>query len=89
MKGRLGCRAILMRSQALRLAEDLALGFLELLLDQRDFLLDADVEGVGFRMLLQLLKLVLQFDDRLFEVELMFHRLKLSQFQAVQATPIS
>ena len=60
--------------------EDLALGFLQLLLDQANFLLEADVEGVGFRVLLQLLKLVLQLHNRLFEVELMFHRPKPSQF---------
>ena len=58
--------------------KDLAPGFLQLLLDQANFLLNADVEGMGFRMLFQLLKLVLQLHYRLFEVELVFHRPKTS-----------
>jgi len=72
-------RAILTRPGA-EVGKDLAFGFLELLLDHADFLIDADVQGVRLRMLLQLLELVLQLYDRLFEVELMFHPLQASQF---------
>ena len=55
------------------IGEDLAFGFFELLLDSADFLLEADVKGMGFRVLFQLLKLALELQDRLFEVELVFH----------------
>ena len=73
MKGRLGCRAILTRSQALRLAKIWRLVSSSFFSIKRDLLLEADAEGMGFRVLLQLRKLVLQFHNRLFEVELMFH----------------
>ena len=56
--------------------EDLAFGFLQLLLDQSDLLPETDVERVGLGVLLQLRKLVLQLRNRLFDVELMFHRFK-------------
>jgi hypothetical protein len=54
--------------------EYLPLGFLELLFDHGDLFLDANAEGVRFRVFFQLVQLGLQFSNRLFEVEVMFHQ---------------
>ena len=46
---------------------------LEFDFDLLDFLLQADPHGVRLRVLAKLIQLALQFDDRLLEIELMFH----------------
>ena len=53
--------------------EDVPPGFRQFFLDELDFLLEADAERVFFRVLAQFIQLGLQFDDRLLEIELMFH----------------
>ena len=53
--------------------ENLPPGFLQFFLDELDFLLEADAQRMLFRVLAEVLQLVLQFDDRLLEIELMFH----------------
>ena len=53
--------------------KDLAAGFLDFLLNKRDFLIDADAKGMCLRMLLELIQLDLEFDYRLLEIEMMFH----------------
>ena len=58
--------------------KDLALGFFDLLLNDRNFFLQSNAEGMLFGVLSQLLKLALQFCNRLLEVELMFHPLQFS-----------
>ena len=49
-------------------------GLRNLFLDLMDFLFEADPKGMGFRMFLEFRQFILQFNDRLFKVELMFHR---------------
>ncbi len=56
-----------------KIGEDVPPGFRQFFLDELDFLLEADAERVLFRVLAQFLQLGLQFDDRLLEIELMFH----------------
>ena len=53
--------------------ENVPPGFLQFFFDELDFLLEADAERMFFRMLAEFVQLVLQFDDRLLEIELMFH----------------
>ena len=49
-------------------------GFLQFLFDELDFLLETDAERMFFSgCFFEFLQLVLQFDDRLLEIELMFH----------------
>ena len=57
----------------MRFRENLPPGFLQLLFDELDFLLETDAERMFFRVLAEFVQLVLQFDDRLLEIELMFH----------------
>jgi hypothetical protein len=56
-----------------QIGEYLTPGFLDLLFDQFAFLLKTDVQGVFFGMLLQVLQLGLQFEDRFLEIKLVFH----------------
>ena len=64
--------------------ENLPPGFLQLLFDELDFLLEADAERMLFRVFPQFVQLALQFDNRLFEIELMFHASgKLNVFRPV------
>ena len=53
--------------------ENLPPGFLQLLFDELDFLLEADAQRMLFRVFAEFVQLALQFDDRLLEIELMFH----------------
>ena len=53
--------------------ENLPAGFLQLFFDELDFLLEADAQRMLFRMFAEFVQLALQFDDRLLEIELMFH----------------
>ena len=53
--------------------ENLAAGFFQLFLDKLDFLFKTDAERVFFRVGPEFVQLVLQFGDRLFEIELMLH----------------
>ena len=55
------------------ISENLAARFLDFVFDLLNLRLDADAERVHLRMLLQLSQFVLQFNDRLFKVELMSH----------------
>ena len=55
------------------ICEDLATGFLDFLLDERDFLIDTDAKGMCLRMLPEFIQLGLEFDYRLLEIEMMFH----------------
>ena len=48
-------------------------GFRQLFFNELDFLFEADAERVFFRVFAQFIQLGLQFDDRLLEIELMFH----------------
>ena len=59
MKGRFGCRAILIRSQALRLAKICRLVSSIFFSIKLDLLLEADAQRMLLRVLLQLLQLVL------------------------------
>ena len=56
-----------------QVGKDLASGFLDLLFDQGNLFLETDAQGMSFRVLSELLEFVLQFNDRLFEIEMMFH----------------
>src|SRR5690242_21657460 len=53
--------------------ENLPAGFLQLLFDQLDFLLETDAQRMLFRVFPKVVELALQFDNRFFEIELMFH----------------
>ena len=53
--------------------EDVPPGFRQFFLDELDFLLEADAERMLFRVSAQVIQFFLQFDDRLLEIELMFH----------------
>ncbi len=53
--------------------ENLPARLLQLFLDQLDFLLKADAQRMLLRMRPEFIQLVLQFGDRLFEIELMLH----------------
>ena len=55
------------------IGKDVPPGFRQLFFDELDFLLEADAERMFFRVFAQFIQLVLQFDDRLLEIELMFH----------------
>ena len=57
--------------------ENLPAGFLQFFFDELDFLLEADAQRMFLRMRAEFIQLVLQFDDRLFEIELMFHALEI------------
>ena len=54
--------------------KNLALGFFELFFDQGNFFLDADSEGMSFRVFSEFFEFGLQFDNRLLEIEMMFHQ---------------
>ena len=56
-----------------QIGEDLLPHLGNLLLPLADFVLKIDTERMRFRMLLEFLELVLQFDNRFLEIELMFH----------------
>ena len=62
------------------IGKDLAFRLFDLLFDESNFLFEADFQRMSFGMFLQLLELMLQFNNRLFEVELMFHPLNFSDF---------
>src|ERR1044071_1817744 len=53
--------------------EDLAPRFFDLLFDLRRFLLEADAQGMGLRMLSEFLQFALQFHDRFLEIKIVFH----------------
>jgi hypothetical protein len=53
--------------------EDLPPGLLQFFFDELDFLLKADARANAFPGGPQVIQLGLQFDDRLLEIELMFH----------------
>ena len=53
--------------------KDFFAGLRDLLFDQGGFLVEIDAEAVIFAMLNQLFQLVLQLQDRLLEIQLMFH----------------
>ncbi len=55
--------------------KDLPSGFFQLFFDELDFLFETDAQRMGFRMLSEVFQLVLEFDDRFFEIELVFHAL--------------
>src|SRR5437762_575093 len=72
-----------------KVGKNLAAGVLDLLFNEPDFLLKTDAEGMRLRLLLQLFKLVLQFNNRLFKVELMFHSdAKVSSFKCFKQREI-
>ena len=48
-------------------------GFLEFFFDQLEFLVKTDAQGMLLRLCPEFFELVLQFDDRFLEIELMFH----------------
>ena len=48
-------------------------GFLDFSFYERDLFLEGNVDRMGFWMLSEFFELFLQFDDRLLEIELMFH----------------
>jgi len=50
--------------------------FLQLAFDGLDFVLKTDAQRMLFRMLPELVQPGLQFDDRLLEIELMFHAVR-------------
>jgi hypothetical protein len=56
------------------IGEDLAAGLGDLFLDRLDFALEVHVHRVFLGVALQVFELVFQLDDRLFKVQLMFHR---------------
>jgi hypothetical protein len=53
--------------------ENLPPGFFQFFFDELDFLFKTDAQGMFFRMQTELVQLVLQLRDRLFEIKLMFH----------------
>jgi hypothetical protein len=53
--------------------KNLPAGFLQFFFDELDFFLKADVQRMLFRVFAKVVQLVLQFDDRLLEIELVFH----------------
>ena len=55
-------------------------GFRQLFLDELDFLLEADAQGMLVRVLTEFLQLALQFDNRFLEIELMFHKSQAMRF---------
>src|SRR5436190_14408283 len=65
-----------------KILKNLALCLREFFFDESNLFFKADVDGMGFRVLFQLLELGLQFSNRLLEVELMFHRREFSGFKA-------
>jgi hypothetical protein len=56
-----------------KVEKNLPAGFLQFFFDELDFFLKADVHRMRFRMFAEFVQLVLQFDDRLLEIELVFH----------------
>jgi len=56
-----------------KIQENLPARFLNLLLDNLDFLLKADAKRMFLRMRAEVFELGLQFEDGLFEVEPVFH----------------
>ncbi len=56
------------------IGEDLAPGFLDLLLQGGDFLVKADARGACFRVFLEVFQLALQLQDRPLEIKLIFHQ---------------
>ena len=54
-------------------AEDVPTCLLQFLLNQYDFLINAEIGKMTFRMFSQLDEFLLELDDRLLEVENMFH----------------
>jgi hypothetical protein len=71
--------------------KNLPAGFLQFFFDELDFFLNADVQRMRFRMFAEFVQLVLQFDDRLLEIELVFHASgKLNVFRpAINANSIN
>ena len=53
--------------------ENLPAGLLQFFFDELDFLLETDAQRMFFRVLSEFVELVLQFDDGLLEIKLMFH----------------
>ena len=53
--------------------ENLPPGFLELGFDLLDLRVETDAQRVALPMFSEVRQIVLQFDDRLLEIELMFH----------------
>ena len=51
-------------------------GFLEFDFDLPDFIFQTDPHGVGLGVLAKLIQLLLQFEDRFLEIELVFHALR-------------
>ena len=60
--------------------ENLPPGFLQLSFNDPEFLLETDPQRMLFGMLAEFIQLVLQFDDRLLKIELMFHSLEILMF---------
>jgi hypothetical protein len=75
--GPLGMARQLHALPGIEVQENLPAGLLDFLLDDLDFLLEADAERMFLRMRPQVFQLVLQFGDRLFEIELMLHALEI------------
>jgi hypothetical protein len=55
------------------IGKNLPARFIQPFLEKLDFLLEADVHRMRFRMFAEFIQLVLQFDNRLLEIELVFH----------------
>jgi|GEM_PF-5840291 len=56
-----------------KIGKNLPACFIKPFFDELDFLLEADVHRMRFRMLAKFVQLVLQFDNWLLEIELVFH----------------
>ena len=50
-------------------------GFLQFFFNELDFFFKTDAQRMFLRVLPEIVQLVLQFDDRFLEIELMFHAL--------------
>ena len=56
-----------------QIGKDLTACFFELFFNELDFLFKTDAQRMFFGVLTQIAQLILQFDDRFLEIELMFH----------------
>ena len=68
-----------------QIQKNLPPGFFQLLFDQLEFFVKTDAQRVFLRLSPELVELVLQFDDRLLEIELMFHAWEAYRFWESQS----